>query len=114
MIGYDFVNLDSLTFHLWESGCSSSIKFENEHFWSSELLAGPKTVGAVYDRILPCKARIPLVTRWYCIWQRFEVDSEEGLGFVLLGGGDREHNITKQLFFSRQNGPPVPKRHAPP
>jgi hypothetical protein len=71
MIGYDFVDLDSLTFRLWESGFSSSIKFENEHFWSSELLAGPTTVGAVYDRILPCKARVPLGTHWYCIWQRF-------------------------------------------
>ena len=71
MIGYDFVNLDSLTSRLWESGFSSSIKFENEPFWSSELLAGPTTVGAVYDRSLPCKARVPLGTRWYCIWQRF-------------------------------------------
>ena len=70
MIGYDFVNLDSLTFRLWKSGCSSSIKFENEHFWSSELLAGPKTVGAVYDRILPCKARVPPGTHPYPSWQR--------------------------------------------
>ena len=71
MIGYDFVKLDCLTFRLWESGFSRSIMFENEHFWSSELLAGPTTVGAVYDRILPCKAGIPLVTRWCCIWQHF-------------------------------------------
>ena len=59
MIGYDFVNLDCLICCLWESSFSSDIMSENEHFWCSELLAGPMTVGAVYEQILPCKAMVP-------------------------------------------------------
>ena len=109
------MNLDCLTFCLWAPGFSSEIKSENEHFWSTELLAGPKTVGAVYERIFPCKVRVPPGTPWYCIWQRlFDIPSRKHqemlsarqavLSTVVVGASDMYIGPTNRANFGRGVG----------